>query len=507
MSHKLALPLILFILLAGPTVCCGQNSLPSVTAILQQHDTDQDGLLTASEVKGTKYQRQFSRWDADKSERVSKEEIVRFRARFGIAADGSKIGANPRRQPKLTIPSIDAIARVDRNNPPQRQQARNSEYILKTSAHPVAGTRYVILTDHTSDGFLDSLQRLAKHHAGVILKVEDLSSLDSQPAKLAAVRLQLIESKARFVAIAPRLSSYSENTVLAIWELLSTLDDDPQLDALPGFLLASNEASFAKLVDQSIAWKPQDRADLKPVAISQVPNSTETRSLQKAGILKKMFAKQKVTMPVLAIYKPQASAAPKLDGQNIWNVTRRGKRFEGSDAMVPESAIKPASLVIMHGHGTPGMSCSVDIDHLPKRLDGKIFLTGSCFSASPTNSDLPAMREAPGGYQIEKRDAFTLRAIDSGAVVAFGHQRLSAGFPHLFPVLESVIGGKTLGQSYQELINGLIDFRQAKSGDFILGTAELKKTRVPQNRFLYILIGDPALQPYQKSGEVSRSKK
>ena len=121
------------------------------------------------------------------------------------------------------------------------------------------------------------------------------------------------------------------------------------------------------------------------------------------------------------------------------------------------------------------MSCSVDIDALPEDLNGKIVLSGSCFSASPWRSDLPKLREAPGGYQMEQRDAFVIRAVDQGAIVAFGHQRLSSGFPHLFPVLEDWLEGQSVGQAYQQLLNGLIDLQQTGPGDFMIAEARRYK--------------------------------
>ena len=149
----------------------------------------------------------------------------------------------------------------------------------------------------------------------------------------------------------------------------------------------------------------------------------------------------------------------------------------------------------MHGHGVPGMSCCVDIQGIPSNLQGKVLLTGSCFSASPQKSDLPEMRDAPGGYTVKKRDAFILRAIDQGAIVAFGHQRLSSGFPHLYPVLENWLEGRTVGEAYQRLINGLINLKEVKSGDFIIRE---KKKKPAQNSLLYVVIGDPALRPFGK---------
>ena len=49
-------------------------------------------------------------------------------------------------------------------------------------------------------------------------------------------------------------------------------------------------------------------------------------------------------------------------------------------------ALAASNLIIMHGHGIPGMSCSVDNRGLPTDLSNKILLTGSCFSAVPQAS-------------------------------------------------------------------------------------------------------------------------
>jgi hypothetical protein len=160
-------------------------------------------------------------------------------------------------------------------------------------------------------------------------------------------------------------------------------------------------------------------------------------------------------------------------------------------------SLETANLIIMHGHGVPGMSCSVDIGGLPADMSGKILLTGSCFSAAPPKSDLLKLRQAPGGYEVKTRDSFVLRAVDNGAVVAFGHQRLSSGFPHLYPVLESWMNGQTVGQAYQQLLNGLIELQGTKSGDFVISNSK-QQQRPPQNRLLYVVIGDPALQPLEK---------
>lgn len=500
------LTLILFLLVA-PTFA----QQPHVDSIIRTYDVDSDGLLTQEEVaKSSRYSRQFRRWDTDKDGKVSKEDIVAFRAKFGIAADGSSLKDEPKHSEpspsstkEFSVPDIASLVRVNKQTKLSRNLAANSQYLLDVSSHQVSGKNYFILTDHRDDAYLEPLGRLAKHHDGNIIRVNDLAVLHKNSNEFNRIRTKLIRGRAKFVAVAPRMESFRENMLLGMWELLSTLDTDPQLDCFPGILLASYQNSFSQLIDQSISHVPISNLKLKPFLVSQVANSTETRSLQKSGILREHFRSADIDSPIAAIYGKTATAAPKLKGEHVWNLTLESKRqFIKNPGSEVEAAFQNSNLIVMHGHGIPGMSCSLDVDALPIDLRGKILLSGSCFSASPKQSDLAAMREAPGGYKVEPRDAFVIRAIDNGTLVAFGHQRLSSGFPHLYPVLENWIEGQTVGQAYQQLINGLIDWGDFKSGEFIIPDSQTNQKRVKQNRLLYVVIGDPALQPFERFSEL-----
>ncbi len=491
----------LITLITACSTCCAQQSIPHVDELMKQYDLDRNGALTAAEVEGSRYARQYTRWDIDSDGSVSKEDVIQFRAKFGIAADGSQM-SRPSSLPKSTsprslkIPSIESLLRVDRDHLPTRQLSSNSEYVLRTQPHEAIGDSYVVLTDHTDSNYLKSLNRLAKHHRGEVIRVKDLARMGE--SEIERLRGELRQRKVKWVAIAPRLETFRENTVLGVWELLSSLDDDVQLDCQPGFLVASNYQSFKKLIDQSINYSSISSKDIRPFAISQVQNSTETRSLQKSAMLKSHFKESGIPVPIVAIYGAQADTAPRLPGEQVWNLkVESRKKFVQTMPADATKLLQDSNLVVMHGHGIPGMSCSLDIDGLPADMSGKILLSGSCFSASPVASDLPAMRQAPGGYEVQQRDAFILRAIDNGAVVAFGHQRLSSGFPHLYPVLESWVDGQTVGAGYQQLINALIEFGGFKSGEFLIQKDQKSNKRLPQNRLLYVVIGDPALRPIQ----------
>ena len=475
------------------SVCLAQGRQPPVSEVFKTYDADNDGVLDAGEVAGSRYARQFPRWDVNRDSKVSTAEVIAFRRKFGIAADGTVL-----RTPVQTfvVPDIDDLKRVTKGSRLPREDARNSAFLLATESHPVEGEAYVILTDHVAPEFLNSLQKLATHRDGQLLIVPDLALLHEQEDEFAEVQKRLRDLKVRYVAIAPRLESFRENMLLGMWELLSTLDSDPQVDALPGFLVASDAETFSQLIDQSLEHAPLAAADLKPIAVSQVISNSETRSLQKAAMLRKHFRGKGVETPVVAVYGKNAKNAPRLDGKQVWNLAAPGGgKFIEAFPSALANKFTESNLIIMHGHGVPGMSCSVDVQGIPDDLRGKILMTGSCFSASPVKSDLPEMREAPGGYSVQKRDAFILRAIDQGAVVAFGHQRLSSGFPHLYPVLDSWLQGQTVGEGYQQLLNGLIMLSGAKSGDFVIREPD---KRPAQNLYLYVVIGDPALQPFSQ---------
>ncbi|MDA7901828.1 hypothetical protein N9B48_02265, partial [bacterium] len=225
----------LITLITACSTCCAQQSIPHVDELMKQYDLDRNGALTAAEVEGSRYARQYARWDADSDGSVSKEDVIQFRAKFGIAADGSRM-SKPSSLPKpessrsLKIPSIESLLRVDRNHLPTRQLSANSEYVLQTQPHETAGETYVVLTDHTDSNYLESLNRLADHHGGDVIRVKDLARMGESESELERLRGELRQRKVKWVAIAPRLETFRENTVLGVWELLSSLDDDVQLD-------------------------------------------------------------------------------------------------------------------------------------------------------------------------------------------------------------------------------------------------------------------------------------
>ncbi len=480
-----------------------RRDIPSRADLIKRLDENRDGKLAREELAQSTFSRAFSLWDADKNGTVTEAEIAKFRRARGIPIEGTAAApTRPQSQDEstvaeLTIPDVDDLPRVGPGTRPPRQAMK--AFVIKTQPHAVDGENYVVLTDHTEQGYLKSLQRLAKHRGGVILHVDDLALLYKNAEEMGRVRKQLQEAHVRYLAIAPRMETYRENMLLGMWELITTIDSDPQLDAFPGLLLASNEETFAGLIDRSINYTPQSSQDFRPFAISQVPSTQEVRSLQKSGILRDLFSEHGAKTPTVGIYSARAAGAPKLPGDQFWSYQAKSRR----DFLkrFPDDAAKEfeqASLLVMHGHGIPGMSCGVDVDAIPRGFSAGVVLCGSCFSAAPKKSDFPAMRRAPGGYDVEVRDAFTVRALDNGASVAFGHMRLSQGFPYLYPVLETWMKGRTVGQAYQELMNAIIERQGTESGGFVVTEAPANGQQPRQNILLYVVFGDPAVQPFEQ---------
>ncbi len=404
--------------------------------------------------------------------------------------------------PAFVVPPVASLKRVARPGGLSREEAMTSRYVLRTESHPVQGDAYLVVTDHRDEAYLAPLRRLAQHHGGKVLQVDDLGGLAQRPVRENLAR-QLTEAKVGYVAVAPRLESFRENMLLGLWGVLATLDNDPELDARPGLLVAPDAASFAALIDRSIAYRPTPRASFHPFVISQLgnPSPVGTRSLQKLGVLREMFGQLGFETPGLVI-RQFPGDRPRLDGQDIWVARTAGQRQLLSDMPEPAArAFDEASMVVMFGHGVPGVTCGLKVEAFDHRsFANKVVLCGACMSAAPTQSDWKAMDVGPDGAKVvADRKRFVMEAVERGAVVTYAHMRLNAGFPHLFPVMESLLHGDSVGEAYQRLIDGLIGWTRLDPDALVLSKAdsEDEMAAMRRNQLLYVLVGDPALHPLE----------
>jgi hypothetical protein len=368
-------------------------------------------------------------------------------------------------------------------------------YLVATKVHPVSEKGYVILTDHTEDAPLTSLQRLCDARKGKILPVSDFSNAWKNPEEWKQLKSQLKEIQPRFVAIAPRPDTYGEWMLMSMLDLLSSLDEDRELDVFPGILAAPDQASFDALITRSINFKPQTRDTFKPFVLGQVVDGSPLgiRSLQKVGIMRKLFGGWGYDTPSFVMLKAKGAKQKQITAEDVWYAVEPDeKKMLKALPPDPAQALDNSSLVITYGHGTPGVVCSVEVNAFKDvDFDGKIVLSGSCFSGSPNRWDIPLPSRLNDGPEKER---FLVRAIQNGAVITFGHMKFNGGFPYLFPVLEAWLEGKTVGEGYQKLMNAILYKVKAPPSEVLKGK---KQTRMAGNMLAYVVIGDPSLTPFQ----------
>ncbi|MCE0499656.1 MAG: C25 family cysteine peptidase [Methylacidiphilales bacterium] len=383
---------------------------------------------------------------------------------------------------ELPVPNIGDLTRVDRNTLPSPQDTNTATYILKTSSHATMGDAYVVVTDQTDAAFLDPLERLAQFHHGSIVHVNDLGALRTSATERDQLISDLRRAQPRFVAIAPKLSSFTENMLLGMWNVLAMLSDDQQLPVFPGILVAPNQTAFNSLIDRSINYSPQTVGQIRPFVMGQVlgPKPFGLRSLQKIRMMRNLFTDHGCATHSLVILAYTAvergvNIAPATDQ---WQVAM--SRPDQSIEMIPPDArpaLDDASLLLMFGHGNPDTVCNLNVsDFRDVRMTNKTVMCGDCFSASIQGND----------------ESFAMRAVENGADVVYAHMRENAGFPHLFPVLEAWMNGLTVGEAYQRQINALLAFNGFSADDLI------SRNVADANALLYVIIGDPALQPLAK---------
>ncbi len=393
--------------------------------------------------------------------------------------------------------------RVDREHRPSPELTRTREFVFKTQAHPTIGDNYVVVTDLTSSEHLHALETLARHHHGTVLNVDDLAAIAGDAAARKALTDRLREASPRYVAIAPRWPSYRETMLLAMWQVLAELDDDQQLDAFPGLLLAPTATDFEALIERSIHHKPQASSDIRPFLIAQVstePAPVNGRAMQKVDWLRGMFEQQGLAAPSLLVrqFRAEPLSLPASMKSAAWGLDVSGPRQVLNELPSPiVDAMDEATLLILFGHGVPGKTCSLDVNVFDKvRMTNKIVLCGSCYSAAAPRSDF----ESDDGLEIRNdRQRFASRSIAGGAMVVYGHMRENGGFPEMFPVFEAWMHGLTVGEAYQRQINALMSWSDLRPDEVGLSpeAAKDKRAERDRNELLYVVIGDPALTPFR----------
>ncbi len=133
------------------------------------------------------------------------------------AAQAQQAGPVPEQggvAPPFVVPRLETVKRMARPGRLTQREAMTSCYILQTAPQPVVGNAYVVVTDHREAAYLEPLERLTKHHAGTMIRVDDLHALADRQVRTALAQ-QLVAAEVRYVAVAPRLESFRENMLWA----------------------------------------------------------------------------------------------------------------------------------------------------------------------------------------------------------------------------------------------------------------------------------------------------
>ena len=408
--------------------------------------------------------------------------------------------ATPAKSATLVIPTPDQIPRVKPGQTPTVQARRMSCWVQATKEHPPLGKAYVVLSDVQDQASTKAVNKLLAHHKGKLLKVNSLKNLSSDPKAREQLRLQLIKLKPRYVAVVPQLQSYRENTLLALWDVFTRLDEDPYLDVYPGLLVASDAKGLVGLIERSVSYDAAKQPK-NFFGISQIFDPGY-KSFQKIEVLKGSLKQAGYTSANLTINSipglENRAGFPAVSAKDHWVL--QGSR-RSPVAKLPESArkkLEKSSLTMLFGHGVPGRIVGMKVDALnPVNFSNQIILSGSCYSGVGTATDC-VMAGPVAGSLDPKLKRFSLIMVDRGAVSVFCHMRLNMGFPHVYPMLESYLANRSLGESYQRLINAFIEGQDGFTPQWYTKQTAARSTQSRKmNQFLYMQIGDPALTPIQ----------
>ncbi|MGB0580015.1 MAG: hypothetical protein ACPGVU_09965 [Limisphaerales bacterium] len=394
----------------------------------------------------------------------------------------------------LLIPTI-----AEMRDPPSPGAFGSTTGIMPTKAHAPQGEGYVIVTDHKEPVARQALDRLATHRKGKVICVPSLGELFKQKGEFDRLKKSLRKLMPRFVAVAPVVDSYRENMHLSVLKLLTGLDDDPELDAFLGYLIASDAASLAALVERTLNFQALRSEQLAPASIGAIEDmdARRYRSYQKAKVVQRMFAEEGTESPAIIITTRKSHTErddfPKLAAaeKNIAMLPASERHTFASLSAPAKQALNRNNLLFMFGHGTPERIVGTRVSAFAQiDFSNELVFCGSCYSASPYRADRHDLSDKKG-----KRFAF--HAMDNGAVMMLGHMGLCGGFPVVYPMAEHVLAGLSTGEAYQRIMNARIGGQPIP--DYYPEPAPPKADRRSKgNGLLYVLWGDPALTPIVK---------
>lgn len=373
--------------------------------------------------------------------------------------------------------------------PPEKRGARSYTYL--TDLHVPTGHSYVVITDMTGPWFA-SVEKLARAHDGKIVQLADMRALTSDAELKQKLLADLVKLQPEYVALCPRIENFSENVTLAVWDVLTAYGEG-SINVYPSFLVAPDAVSFAALVERSLNGLPIAPSAINAFIVGQSTTASAggTRAVQKAMVMRKLVADlQGTSNSVIVKTDDSVEDLPAQAEPKVATIDASGHRVFSLGPQL-QAQLANSNLMILFGHGSPGMTCTLDVSsfrNIP--LTNQIVLCGSCFSATPDYTDIPSLAARSGKHSAP----FFKRAIENGARVFYGHMHENGGFPEMFVVFDALLHGETIGQGYQRLLNVQVKESPVPAGRYVMTASQLADdTFVNQrNGLLYMMIGDPA---------------
>ena len=221
----------------------------------------------------------------------------------------------------------------------------------------------------------------------------------------------------------------------------------------------ANAKAFEDLVDRSIRYRPPSGDALRPFVVGQVTDFSATglRSLQKVGIMRALFGQYGHSMPSLVTRTSQVRRADGKSGSqpSQWEVMADAPgRFIKALPPPAKQALDEASLLVMFGHGVPGMTCSLDVeafhDVAHDRQSGFVWIV---HVGGPAGVRFPPCGTGPDGSAVQNdRERFAMRAVANGAVVVddtAAQRRIPPSLSRIGVLDERPYGGRGLPASDQ----------------------------------------------------------
>ena len=301
-----------------------------------------------------------------------------------------------------------------------------------------------------------------------------------------------------FVTFVVHPEKIEDNFVGAVFEGLTTLDDDPYLDCPFGYITGATPSDALKLVlNTAAAQAHPEKIPKKFVAIAHTfeQNDLGPFATQKANRYKAYGYKTEQINPV--------------DNSQQWlnKADREIQKLNGS------------SLVFLAGHGMGNMSCAIAGNKFGDViLQSAIVVNGTCHSAvTNIRYDSQDMFWTMQANHINLEESVCLNFIKAGAIGQFA-STASSSWPNVaFAITKFFNQGKPLGLALQESLNDkirkagitkikIIPFRNGKKSPQAYGPD--KNPGGIQSISRVILIGDPAYCPFpQKASRVSHNSK